>query len=269
MKIIHNLSAAKQQGLTMIDLLVGLFLGLLVGTAAISSIVFTRTAQAAQSDSARLQQQASIVMRLIGLQLKQAGAVELVNSIDGKVVFDNQFKGVNETQDIYVSGTDGGGNAPDTLNVSAQDQQGEIFAGQPVTSVVRDCLGYAASKPGITMQSSFSVNTAQNSLTCVGSSAGGGAQAIAIGVENFQVRYGVATGGAGTAQQIQYLNTVPNFATAAIRSVQVCLVLSGEQVNTSGTGVAVVDCNNNAVAADGRIRRVFTNTFYLRNSPTA
>ena len=262
----------QQQGLTMIDLLIGLFIGLLVVTAAIASVVFTRTAQTSQSDNARLQQQASLVMRLIGFQLKQAGAVEMVDFKDsgvntGLVTYDTRYTGFGGVQNVNVSGVDGGGNAPDTLNVSAQDQQGTVNAA--VTSTVRDCLGNAADLVGVRMENTFSVNVGQNSLMCTGSNAASGAQAIAVGVENFQVRYGVATGGSGNAQQIQYLSTVPSFNTATIRSVQVCLVLRGEQTNNSGGGSVVTDCNNNVIAADGRIRRVFTNTFYLRNSPEA
>ena len=255
----------QQRGISLIDLLIGLFIGLLVVTAAISSVVFTRSAQVTQSDSARLQQQASLVMRLIGLQLKQAGAVEIRNSLDGAVIFDNQFTGVNGVQDVIVSGTDGGGTAPDTLNVSAQDQQGVVIVGQPVTSTVRDCLGNAADLVGVRMQNTFAVNLPQNSLICTGSNAASGPQAIAVNVENFQVRYGLATF-VGLQQQIQYVDTVPDFATAFIRSVQVCLVLRGEQTKNAGGGTVVTGCNNNAIPADGRIRRVFTNTFYLRNS---
>ena len=105
----HFKGVAKQRGISLIELMVGLLIGLFVVAAALSSVIFTRSAQVTQSDSARLQQQASAVIRIIGLQLKQAGAVEMVNAADGKVMFDTRFTGFNDVQDVIVSGADGGG----------------------------------------------------------------------------------------------------------------------------------------------------------------
>ena len=270
----HQLNGyVKQRGISLLEILVGLLIGLLVVAAAVGSVVFTRSAQVTQSDSARLQQQASGVIRLIGLQLKQAGAVEMVNAANGKVTFDTRFTGFNGVQDVLVSGIDGGGTNPDTLNISAQDQQSNSVPGFPGgTSTVRDCLGNVpdAALIGIRMQNSFSVNVAQQSLMCTGANAGATAQAVAIGVEDFQVRYAVATPGPTNNQQLQYQSAPASFInsdTSSIRAVQICLRLVGDRAQTStGTGNTVVGCDGAIVPADGKIRRVFTNTYFLRNA---
>ena len=271
----YNLNGfVKQRGITLIELMTGLLIGLLVVAAALSSVIFTRSAQVTQSDSARIHQQASYVIRTIGLQLRQAGAVEMVNAADGKVTFDTRYTGVNDAQDVIVSGTDGGGTNPDVLNVSAQDQRSTSVPGFPAgTSTVRDCLGNApdAALIGIRLQNSFSVNVAQQSLMCTGANTATGPQAIAAGVEDFQVRYGVATPGfTDLDQQLQYVATPPSFVSSSassFRAVQICIRLVGDRAQTTtGTGNAVVGCNGEVVPTDGRIRRVFTSTYFLRNA---
>ena len=85
------------------------------------------------------------------------------------------------------------------------------------------------------------------------------------------MRYGVATPGlTDLDQQLQYVATPPSFVSSSassIRAVQICIRLVGDRAQTTtGTGNAVVGCNGEVVPTDGRIRRVFTSTYFLRNA---
>src|SRR5690606_38077148 len=66
-----------QRGVTLIELLVGITIGLLTIAVAMGALMVSRGVSGTVSDSALIQQQASYAFRVIGQQLRQAGSVKL------------------------------------------------------------------------------------------------------------------------------------------------------------------------------------------------
>ena len=70
-------SPRTQRGVTLIELMVGLVVGLLVVAAAMGTMMVSRGISGTVSDASNIQQQAAYAMRTIGLQLRQAGSLRL------------------------------------------------------------------------------------------------------------------------------------------------------------------------------------------------
>ncbi|MET1115508.1 MAG: prepilin-type N-terminal cleavage/methylation domain-containing protein, partial [Comamonas sp.] len=70
-------SRRLQQGLTLIELLVGLTIGLMTITVAIGTLMISRQVSGATGEASQLQQQAAQAFRTIGQQARQAGSLRL------------------------------------------------------------------------------------------------------------------------------------------------------------------------------------------------
>ena len=259
-----------QRGVSLVELMVGIVIGLLVILAAVATLVFTRVSSQTVGDSSRLQQDASTAFRIIGHHIRQGGARRVVAPIAGSanVLFNGLYLGYgvnpNTGSAAIVNGADGSGTAPDVLQVS-HDSEADLGA--------TDCLGevpVAASANNIQNRFFHVVNTlGVGELRCLGSGATSAATpagfALVQGVEDFQVWYGFRALGTDnvryqTSSQLATLTPVP---WDQVESVMVCLRLRSDL--SSYQGVATTGCQNEAIAADGRIRRVFFRVFNIRN----
>lgn len=250
-------SRGRQSGVSLMELLIGISIGLLVVVAAIGSLVYTRTSTIAVGDSSRLQQDASNAFRTLGHHIRQSGARRIVNPTAGdtNVAFNDAYLGFgmnpNTGAPQVLQGTEGADNAPDTLQVS--------YDTDPVLQSM-DCLG-APTLVANNISSTFSV--VGNELRCLGS---GSATPFALlqGVEDFQVLYGFRI----ADDSFQYrtaaaINVMVPAPWEQVETVQVCLRLVGEMSNNPGANMT--GCNGENVANDGRIRRVFFRVFKVRN----
>src|ERR1700712_292745 len=128
-----------QGGVSLVELLVGLTLGLMVVAAAIGTLIVSRTASGAVGDLSQLQQQGSYALRVIAVQMRQAGSIAPVkDSITSLYSFSDAFIGFGGNSSV-VTGSDGAGSSADTVSVS-----NEPLDGNPDTRP-RDCLGEKAS----------------------------------------------------------------------------------------------------------------------------
>lgn len=175
-------SQARQQGLTLVEILVGMTIGLMVTLAAVSSLIFVRLSAATAEDAWRMQQDANTAFRIIGSQLRQAGARPLMATANaGNVEFAPGYAGYGAvTAPQPVSGTDGNGAAPDVLRTSLQNDVG---------ADARDCLGQAPTNVAAEIVGQFSV--ANGDLSCRGTVSTAG---FVGGVEDMQVWYGESDG---------------------------------------------------------------------------
>lgn len=243
----------RQRGLTLIELMIGLLIGMLVSLAAVTSLGFTRMASSTVGDSARLHEDASTAFRVIGHHLRQAGAQRLLDAGAVRVKFNDAFVGFGDaTAPRSIEGVNSTQSGPDTLSVSH-----DIEPLIPAT----DCLGNAPTakqeEDGFTtLNSVFSV--VNGNLQCAGSATAKPA-ALIQGVEDFQVRYAVRNGATDT---LQYLDAPGDWG--AVEGVMVCLQLVGELRGQPAT--PIVSCNGNPSVQDGRLRRAFWRVFQLRNA---
>jgi type IV pilus assembly protein PilW len=242
----HRLSTSPQAGVSLVELLVGLAIGLLVSIAAIGSMSSTRATSTTVSDSTRLHQDAATAFRTIGHHLRQAGAQQLSDVGGGNVEFNSAFEGYGAVGSPQaLRGTDGPSNAADVLEIS-HDIETSINAA--------DCLGQTGS-PAAGISNRFDLDLVNGSLRCLGSSNTVPGPLIG-GVEDFQVRYGVRTN-----DNLQYQNAPADWNT--VEAVMVCLRLVGEA--GGHTGDVITGCRGENIANDGRIRRTFVRVFSIRN----
>lgn len=234
----------NHSGFTLVELMIGIAISMLILLAALTALVNTSFTGKTVTDASQLQQQASVALRIIGLQLRQAGALRL-ESIAGAgtpMYLSDTFLGYQASGNA-ISGVNGGGTLSDTLNISYQG----------VTDST-DCLGNASTITLGRVDNTLALSG--TNLVCTGSD-GTGAQVIADGVEDFQVRYGVKS-----STTIQYMDSTTNWA--GVSAVEVCLQLVSATTNNPSLG-SYVNCRGNTVARDGRLRKIFRNTFLLRN----
>ena len=243
----------RQRGLSLIELMIGLLIGMLVSLAAVSSLSYTRVASSTVGDSARLHEDASTVFRIIGHHLRQAGAQRLLDAGGMRVNFNAAFVGFGDAvAPRFVEGVNTADNGPDTLSVS-HDIEPLIAAA--------DCMGDEPTakqlKDGFTtLNSVFSV--VNGNMQCAGS-ANTQTASLIKGVEDFQVRYAVRNSATDT---LQYREAPGDWS--AVEGVMVCLQLVGE---LRGQPTApIVGCDGNPSAQDGRFRRAFWRVFQLRNA---
>lgn len=256
MPLKHLVGMKYQRGVNLMEMMVGITIGMLVVVAAMGTMSFTQLSTTVVTDATQLQQTADSVFRNLGFQSTQAGAVALVQSADaGKVLFSNAFTGFNPattglTQIVAVHGTDGGTSGSDMLRLSYEDDGG-----------IRDCQGNQ-SVTATRVDNEFDLSS--GSLRCKGASNSAVAQPVADGVEDFQVWYGVQTG-TGAAFRLRFFTASNVTDWSNIQSLRVCMVVRGERQGNPQPGLAQTGCRGQSITADGFIRRVFWRTLALRN----
>jgi len=283
---------AAQRGITLIELMVGITIGLLVVAVAVAALLVSRGISGTVSDASGIQQQSAYALRLIGGQLREASSMRLNvppdDSIDpmAPVGFEtksgngaglNTFDATSAAgQADLLSGTDGGGAASDTLTAGfARDQVSVFTSATPATMAV-NCVGGpadgAANAGVMVVQSVFSVDANAN-LMCLGNG-NTPAQPVTQNVANFKVRYLVQNNNAmlGTPQ-IQYLRASAVTDWSQVQGVEVCLVLYGNEAigmppNTKYLdcdGITQVDMTTLSGVRNNRMHTVFRNVFQLRS----
>lgn len=248
---------SNQRGVSLLELLIGITIGLLVSVAAVGSLVFTRVAATTVSDTVRLQQDAAVAMRMIGRQLKQVGAYPIQDATAGGIGRVQFFTG-------YL-GIANQGRSIEGINDVRDSFTTAVGISNDAAAAATDCFSQQAQAGQATVTSTFQV-TAAGAFRCQGTN--GTFQPVLNNVENLQVWYAVPIGVTKqyfAANQIS-INTgiTPNWN--QVQGVQVCLQLVGETTgNPTVVDPTVLDCNGNVMVSDGRIRRAFRQVFNLRN----
>lgn len=257
-----------QRGASLIELMVGLTIGLMVVLAATGSLLVTREGSTTVSDSYRLATAGNNAMRLIASSIRQAGAAELVQTNQGDPVSFAPMtqRGATATGDQLVFGTEGGAGT-DTLIVSYEHRN---------ANVTRDCLGNDPGAVPERIDNNFRVNNVE--LQCRGQRGIAGNniadfQALVgdndnpntdISVEDFQVWYWVQNPADATQTQRVTAAAIAANAWGTVQTVEVCLQLRGIGANYPAVGT-YRNCRDANVANDGRMHQVFRGMYKLRN----
>ena len=252
-----------QTGLTLIELMIGLAVGLLVVAVATVSLLGSRSVTGAVSDISGIQQQAAYVMRTFGTQLRQAGSLylDLGLDADGKGEITSatafQLRGNNEQAINEDEGT-----GAVTIRFTGYEEPTFANAG-PIS---RNCLGAPGSIPAGTTTSIESIFTLNGTdLRC-------NDQPIAQNVAAFQVRYLLQ----GTDQDdptMLYTNSAGVADWNRVQGVEVCLVLFGTERIDLPEGASYTGCDGStavnittlAAPRTNRMHYVFRNVFQLRS----
>lgn len=240
----------QQRGVGLIELMIGMTLGLLVIGAAIGTLVISRATSSSISDISQLQQQGSFALRVIGMQLRQTGSLEPGLDAGTKLYAFGALFPTYGTTNAAVNGIDGAGSAPDTLSIATMASQG-LAETQRV-----DCRG-AAVAAGVRMQAQFKVNS-NNALTCTSN---GLTEPLIDDVADFQVGYRVSTGTGIRIMNATDVNTGGLWG--SVTAVEICLDLQGAETMPD-TGTSYLACNGTSTARSGRVHLVFRNVFDFR-----
>jgi type IV pilus assembly protein PilW len=276
--------ARSQRGVTLIELMIGIAIGLLTIAVAMGSLMVSRGLSGTVSDASSIQQQGAFAMRTIGLQLRQTGSLRL-NLNPGIVTaaepylapaaFETKAGQFDPTTPTGIlEGKDSPGATEFKLDVRYSSYTEPLFVGG-TQSQARDCLG-ANPDPNL-LESKFSlrVNPVTNVPELVCASAGSiAAQPLVQNVANFQVRYllqdNTSTPGSSTLKSVDAAGVGVDWA--KVQGVDVCLVLYGTERIDLPTGSNYTDCDGAAVdmstLTGARARRMhvtFRNTFQLRS----
>lgn len=256
----------SESGLTLVELMVGLALGLLVVAVATAALMGIRGVTSTVGDVTGIQQQAAYVMRTFGTQLRQAGSLYLDLGLDtsgnGDIEADTSFL-LRRSTDLAISENNG------NVTVRFTGYEEPTFASSGPIS--RNCLGAPGSitpGPTQTIESIFNLNN--TNLLCGGNDAN--SQPIAQNVASFQVRYLLQDNSASNPSMKYTDATGVGSNWNQVQGVEVCLVLFGTERIDLPAGSSYTGCDGNAVnmttLAEPRANRmhyVFRNVFQLRS----
>lgn len=270
-----------QRGFTLIELMVGITIGLLTIAVAMGALMVSRGVSGTVSDTSGVQQQAAYAMRVIGLQLRQAGSIRLnMNSssliaqdlyiapvgFEATAAASGSAKGFNPTTDT-ISGT----TSPATVTLGYRRFTEPVFSNAVEQTLARNCVGGPDStNADQRLESIFQLTGSE--LQCSGNSAA--AQSIVQNVANFQVRYmlqdTVSALGSPTIQVVDASGVGSNWG--RVQAVEVCMVLYGVEAIDLPSGSNYTDCNGTVVdmstltgARARRMHAVFRNVFQMRS----
>lgn len=286
-----------QNGVTLVELLVGLSIGLLVVAVAMGTLMVSRGMSGTVSDASAIQQQGAYVLRTIGQQLRQAGSLYLnPDPVGGAstdtlspVVFEIEAKekgtGNSFEQKHTIVGSDntltiGFRRYPDNVFFAENAKEADNTKTPPTPAVTgtdflaRNCIGLPANtSPDERIESSFTF--IDGNLRCGGN--GGTAQPIAQNVAQFQLTYMVQNNN-GASTTVQYTKGADMPAAAddpvwrRVQGVQVCVVLYGSEPINTPAGSSYTDCQGDSVdittltgERKNRMHLLFRNTFQLRS----
>lgn len=281
-----NARHRSQSGVTLIELMVGIAIGLLVVAVAMGALMVSRGVSGTVSDASGVQQQAAYVMRVIGLQLRQAGSLYLhPNPTNAPAEFAATAAVAFETTALAT----GTGNSfdPSTHTLSAtasaitvgyRRYKEPLYSAVAAQSVARNCVGAPSDDTGPNKDDQRIESTFQQvgtELRCGGN--GMAPQAIVQNVANFQVRYLLQENAVPGNPTIRYVNaTTVGTDWGKVQAVEVCLVLYGNEViDMPADGTSTYrDCDAAGTLIDmaalpgQRARRMhiaFRNVFQLRS----
>ncbi|WP_158235923.1 PilW family protein [Limnohabitans sp. B9-3] len=231
-------------GYTLPELLIGLSLGLMVIAAATAAYGVSRQTWSNMAAIDAVHANARIALRKIREHAQIAGAAYLDKSASPNTQLSSN----------YSAGQ------PDLQGENGNKADEHVALGHWVNVYDRDCQGNQPKGIQV-IRNDFKLN-ADKELTCKDLSPTSSTyQALAEGVEDFQVRYAQAN---PAAQTLQWKTADQVSAMSQVLAIEVCLRVASVTTVSNGS-TASQGCAGETVAADGRLRRVFRRVITLRN----
>lgn len=274
---LHTFSFKRgsQRGATLIELMVGITIGLLTVTVALGALMVSRGISGTVSEASQLQQQASYAFRVIGQQLRQAGSRQLdMNATNADPTSKIDLIKNNQNSE-FIQGLDTPGDGEYALTITFQNVNELMTANDPTKNPVagnqiRDCLQENPGSPNAPLTTSgtndspfiiskFKRDISKKSLVCAGT---GAPQAIIENVNDFTIRYLIQN--PSTAPNYRYVSAAGVTDWENVYAIQICLELEGTE-NIESVGSKYMKCDGSQAARENRLRMVFRNTFYIRN----
>lgn len=260
----------KERGATLIELLVGLTIGLLTISVGLGAIMVSRGVTTTVSDTTTLQQQASYAFRVIGQQLRQAGGRPLNAAADPRdAATFVQPPAVSLSSSQPIAGLDTPTASQFIISLRYVNASESIYPSPPSSTpiegyLIRDCLG---SNSGIASAPIVLNELRKNGTDLECSNSTGNVQPIISNLVDLRIRY--------LQQKLNLADKQPQFryASAAnlgptdwpeVYGIEVCLELEGEQVIDT-VGASYTKCDGTTATRGNKLRMVFKNIFHIRN----
>jgi type IV pilus assembly protein PilW len=253
----------RQSGLSLIELLVAMGLGLILVVGIGTVYLGSRQTYRMQEANARVQETGRFALEVIGRSMRLAGAdANITANVTAVTVQCDDGTGTCTA----IAGTNGAAGAPDTMTV-------QFYAGMDESSGgnwgARDCTG-GFTNASTLITNAFSLNA--NDLRCTGSV--GGVAPLVSEIEDLQAIYGIDTDANQSADIYTAAPTaaqLPNVVTA-----KVCVMVRSTDQGLAASGQRPLDCARALgtatgaapAIADTRLHRAFVATYNLRNRIT-
>ncbi len=244
----HN--TPSQHGYTLPELLIGMALSLLVIAVATSAYGTSKQTWSTMAAADAVHANARVALRNIREQAQMAGAAYLkpVSNSDGKFTVD--LSPSEDAGQAALAGVNGSKNI-ESLTLGHWHALDAI-----------DCQGNTGST-NTTVRSEYKLNT-NKELSCKDLNLTNSTyQALAEGVEDFQLRYAEAN---PSAQNIQWKTANQVTDMTQVLAIEVCLrVASITTVHSTKPNHNFSGCQGEVLPSDGRVRRTFKRVVALRN----
>lgn len=244
-------SPFKQQGLTLIEIMVAVTLSLVLLAGVLQIFTSTKASYNLQSGIGRLHENARFALDIMSQNISMAGFADL--SMTGTTIdaFNTANTQDNVTPNVTLGFTVADETASDTIDVNYQ-----AIANCTGTQVNGGAFGVATDR--------YYLNGTD--LMCIGNGNAAGAVIIAQGVENMQILYGVDDDADGISNRYVSASNVTSFDDVV--SVRIAILIdSVENVSGSQDTNTYNLLNSPALGPfnDNVYRRIFTRTVLLRN----
>lgn len=280
----------RQQGLSLIELLISIALGITLMSASLQFIISTRQTYELNDDISRIQENGRIALDMLSKDLRLAGYRQPLNG-DGKVpdfFLSECTKGTATGMPIgdYSDPTPPSGSDPAPCmkegGTNVSDQISVQFDPPPDDGTERTCLGSLAPATSV-ITNVYTVEDIDgdgiNSLYCQGYDSTAenwidiAPMPLVDGIDNLQILYGVAGSAANATSVTKYVSAdklapadLPN-----LRSVRIALLVSNGLVDgfadTKNRSYRLLD-SDLITTNDGQSRRIYSTTVNFNNYGT-
>uniref|UniRef100_UPI0030F7DDA8 prepilin-type N-terminal cleavage/methylation domain-containing protein n=1 Tax=uncultured Acidovorax sp. TaxID=158751 RepID=UPI0030F7DDA8 len=268
-----------ERGVTLVELLVGLAIGLVVIGVAMGALMVSRGVTGTVSDASSMHQQAAYAMRVIGTQLRQAGSLRLnlepgTTAIESRYLSPVAFEAITPAsgtakgftpQTDTISGTE----TPPSITTGYRRYAEPVFTSASAQTLVRNCVGGPSdTNLDERVENVFSLSGSQ--LMCSGN--GAAAQPVVQNVANFIVRYRLQDNAAIGLPKIRLVSAADVTNWAQVQAVEVCIELYGTERISMPAGSTYKNCGGVAVDMTtlpsdraSRSHITYRNVFQLRS----
>ncbi len=272
-------SAQRQQGVSLVELMVAMALGLWAAGVALQMALRSAQSQAVQAAYAEMNDNAQVALQLLSRELQLAGYASVkgvsapASAGTGRLLRSHTHTPVYGCDTGFVSPL-----AVDVQCAAAGDSAALALSYEADTrntsptsaDLPADCLGNAVTTMGdvyLTQHRYFVMtgNTGRPGLYCATPSHGATGQPLVDNVEHINLRFGESLA-ADPGRAVRYVGASQVTDWGRVVAVRLCLLMrSSESVFTVEDPASYVDCQGVLQTGAGLARQSYVTTVYLRN----
>lgn len=252
-------SKHKQSGLTLVELMVALLIGLILMWGVAQIFISNRQTYSTVDGLARLQENGQYALNLITREIRMAGYYpNPYGKAGNKAGFEAKAFGTNaQGKPVAVIEATNNGSGSDKVTTLYYTDGTDCLGGNTNLSAAVDTAMQGTFPGGAVASIAKSeISTDGTSLLCNGTK-------VVDGIEHLEIRYGVDSDGDG---RVDSFTNAPADPTSVL-AVKVALLASTEKQVRDDLDTATYDLLGETVGPqnDRRLRRVYTTTIKLRN----